>query len=216
MRESVNASRSSSPTCRRASALAARSGGGNWYVGTREGGRVRIRLPVAFGAQAVEVMVAGRDGAVSRARVQVTGVRQPTEGEITLPPVGGQGMLWPAAHPTLALDLFRGVDGLLVPAAPQALEDWLRRREEAVRAVQAQAAATPVATPAAAPAVPAAPVPQGPIPPAATAPAAPTAPAEPQAPHDADVAGTQGSDEPDIDALIRRLDAALGADGHLL
>lgn len=158
--------------------VAARSGGGNWYVGTREGGRVRIRLPVAFGAQAVEVMVAGRDGAVSRARVQVTGVRQPTEGEITLPPVGGQGMLWPAAHPTLALDLFRGVDGVLVPTAPQALEDWLRRREEAVRAVQAQAAATPVATPAvaAAPPVPATPVPQGPIPPTATAPGQAAAP----------------------------------------
>ena len=52
--------------------------------------------------------------------------------------------------------------------------------------------------------------------PAATAPAAPTAHAAPQAPHDADMAGTRGSDEPDIDALIRRLDAALGADGHLL
>jgi len=131
--------------------VAARSGGGNWYVGTREGGQVRIRVPVAFGAQTLEAMVAGRDGAVSRARVQIAGTRQPGEGEVVVPPVGGQGMLWPATHPALALDLFRGVDGLLVPTAPQGLEDWLRQREEAVRAVRAQAAATPavaVATPA--------------------------------------------------------------------
>ncbi|MFZ4650189.1 MAG: cell division protein ZapA [Rubrivivax sp.] len=44
----------------------------------------------------------------------------------------------------------------------------------------------------------------------ASAPAPAAAPTEP--------AGetVQRSDEPDLDALIRRLDAALGADGHLL
>ena len=53
-------------------------------------------------------------------------------------------------------------------------------------------------------------------PPSASASAAAPAPAPAAAPDEPTGEAVHHADEPDLDALIRRLDAALGADGHLL
>lgn len=116
-----------------AALVAVRTAGGPWYRGRPDAsGQVKIELPVNFGDQALEALVADRNGIVASASTRVTSTRQAVEGDV-LPTAAAHGLIWPANRPGLQIDLFNHTSGLLVPADPRA------------QAVQADAIVTPPA-----------------------------------------------------------------------
>ncbi len=94
--------------------VAARAAGGPWHKGSLLGDNARIELPLRFGPQTVEVMVADRHGAVRMLAAQVTRTTQPQAGEILSGPAASdQGLLWPEGHASLEIDVFRSLSGVL-------------------------------------------------------------------------------------------------------
>lgn len=116
--------------------IAARTAGGPWHKAALVGSQGRVELPLRFGEQEIEVIVADKQGAVTALRRTITCARQPAEGEgLSGRGAADQGLLWPADRPDLEIDLFRQLSGPLtkldLPAAEQAqrLRDDARRRQ---------------------------------------------------------------------------------------
>ena len=94
--------------------VAARAAGGPWHKGSLLGETARIELPLRFGPQTLEVMVADRHGAVRMLGVQITRTTQPQAGEpLAGPAASDQGLLWPEGHASLEIDLFGSQSGVL-------------------------------------------------------------------------------------------------------
>ena len=114
--------------------VAARAAGGTWHKGSLLGDNARIELPLRFGPQAVEVMVADRHGAVRMLTAQVTRTTQPQAGEtLSGPAASDQGLLWPEGHASLEIDLFRSHSGVLRRLSLDPENEATRLWEEARR-----------------------------------------------------------------------------------
>ncbi|PKN40778.1 MAG: hypothetical protein CVU60_13940 [Deltaproteobacteria bacterium HGW-Deltaproteobacteria-18] len=114
--------------------VAARAAGGPWHKGSLLGETARIELPLRFGPQPLEVMVADRHGAVRMLAIQVTRTTQPQAGEpLAGPAASDQGLLWPEGHASLEIDLFRSLSGVLRRLALDPEGEAMRLWEEARR-----------------------------------------------------------------------------------
>lgn len=114
--------------------VAARAAGGPWHKGSLLGETARIELPLRFGPQPLEVMVADRHGAVRMLSIQVTRTTQPQAGEpLAGPAASDQGLLWPEGHASLEIDLFRSPSGVLRRLALDPEGEAMRLWEEARR-----------------------------------------------------------------------------------
>jgi len=114
--------------------VAARAAGGPWHKGSLLGETARIELPLRFGPQPLEVMVADRHGAVRMLAIQVTRTTQPQAGEpLAGPAASDQGLLWPEGHASLEIDLFRSQSGVLRRLALDPEGEAMRLWEEARR-----------------------------------------------------------------------------------
>jgi hypothetical protein len=114
--------------------VAARAAGGTWHKGSLLGDNARIELPLRFGPQTVEVMVADRHGAVRMLSAQVTRTTQPQAGEtLSGPAASDQGLLWPEGHASLEIDLFRSQSGVLRRLSLDPENEAMRLWEEARR-----------------------------------------------------------------------------------
>jgi hypothetical protein len=114
--------------------VAARAAGGPWHKGSLLGETARIELPLRFGPQPLEVMVADRHGAVRTLAVQVTRTTQPQAGEpLAGPAASDQGLLWPEGQASLEIDLFRSQSGVLRRLALDPEGEAMRLWEEARR-----------------------------------------------------------------------------------
>ena len=114
--------------------VAARAAGGTWHKGSLLGDNARIELPLRFGPQTVEVMVADRHGAVRMLTAQVTRTTQPQAGEtLSGPAASDQGLLWPEGHASLEIDLFRSQSGVLRRLSLDPENEAMRLWEEARR-----------------------------------------------------------------------------------
>lgn len=116
--------------------VAARTAGGPWHKASLLGDNARVELPLRFGAQLLEVMVADRHGAIRMLTANITRSSQPVAGErLSGPAAADQGLLWPQGHPGLEIDLFRAPNGVLrqLTLAPEQeasrLWDEARRRQ---------------------------------------------------------------------------------------
>jgi hypothetical protein len=116
-----------------AALVAARAAGGPWYRGVAESGRWRIDLPLDFGAQAIEVMAADPEGTVAVKSVRVDCVRQPDANATARRAAADPGLIWPASHANLEIDLFKNTTGLFGETSPEA-----RARAEASRAAEVE------------------------------------------------------------------------------
>jgi hypothetical protein len=114
--------------------VAARAAGGPWHKGSLLGDSARIELPLRFGPQTLEVMVADRHGAVRMLGAQVTRTTQPKAGDLLSGPAASdQGLLWPDGHASLEIDLFRSQNGVLRRLALDPENEAMRLWEEARR-----------------------------------------------------------------------------------
>lgn len=116
--------------------VAARTAGGPWHKASLLGDIARVELPVRFGSQLLEVMVADRHGTMRMLNANITRGSQPTAGErLSGPAAADQGLLWPYGNPGLEIDLFRAPSGVLrkLALAPEKeagrLWDEARRRQ---------------------------------------------------------------------------------------
>lgn len=100
--------------------VAARAAGGPWLRGVQESGRWRIDLPLDFGAQSIEVMVADPEGTVATQSLRVECARQPEADAPARHTAADNGLVWPASRPGLEIDLFKTLNGLLVETNPAA------------------------------------------------------------------------------------------------
>ena len=118
--------------------VGARTAGGPWRKATLVGNAGRVELPLRYGPQTVEVLVANKLGVVSLLTTEVRRTTQPTEGEERQAnAVADQGVLWPANRPELEVDLFKAPSALLARLTlppgdlAQRLREDARRRQAA-------------------------------------------------------------------------------------
>lgn len=116
--------------------VAARTAGGPWHKASLLGDNARVELPLRFGAQLLEVMVADRHGAMRMLTANIVRTSQPAAGErLSGAAASDQGLLWPHGNPGLEIDLFRAPSGVLrqLTLAPDQeatrLWDEARRRQ---------------------------------------------------------------------------------------
>ena len=116
--------------------VGARTAGGPWRKAPLVGHGGRVELPLRFGPQTVEVLVANQRGVVKMLSVEVRRTTQPTEAEKRQANlVADQGLLWPVNRPELEVDLFKAPSALLsrlsLPPGDlaQRLRDDARRRQ---------------------------------------------------------------------------------------
>ncbi len=116
--------------------VGARTAGGPWRKAPLVGNGGRVELPLRFGPQTVEVLVANQRGVVRVLTVDVRRTTQPTEAEKRQANlVADQGLLWPVNRPELEVDLFKAPSALLsrlsMPPGDlaQRLRDDARRRQ---------------------------------------------------------------------------------------
>lgn len=94
--------------------VGARASGGPWHKAVLTGNEAHLDLPLQFGNQTIEVIVANRAGVVRNLSVDVNCSAQPKEGDERV--VAGaeqKGLLWPARDSDLAIDLFQGSNGVM-------------------------------------------------------------------------------------------------------
>ena len=114
--------------------IGVRTAGGPWHKASLVGTQAGLRLPLGFGPQAIEVLVADRHGAVALLKAEVTCTKQPDEGEAAKTQTASdQGLLWPADRPDLEIDLFKASSGPFSRLAMAPTEKAHRLREDARR-----------------------------------------------------------------------------------
>ncbi len=117
-----------------AAQIGVRTAGGPWHKASLVGTQAGLRLPLRFGPQTIEVLVADKRGAVTLLKADVTCTKQPAEGEATQTQAASdQGLLWPADRPDLEIDLFKATSGLFSKLAIAPAEKAQRLREDARR-----------------------------------------------------------------------------------
>lgn len=116
--------------------VAARTAGGPWHKASLLGDNAQVELPLRFGPQLLEVMVADRHGAIRMLTANISRNSQPAAGErLSGPAAADQGLLWPQGNPGLEIDLFRAPNGVMrqLTLAPEQeasrLWDEARRRQ---------------------------------------------------------------------------------------
>ena len=105
-----------------------RTAGGPWHKAVLTGDEAHVDLPLQFGQQTIEVMVASQSGVVRHLSLDVNCSAQPGErDERVAAGAELQGLLWPIRDSDLAIDLFQGSSGVMQPV----------KREEQTAALQA-------------------------------------------------------------------------------
>ncbi len=114
--------------------IGVRTAGGPWHKASLVGTRAQLRLPLRFGPQTLEVLVADPHGAVNLLKAELNCTRQPGPGEaVQTKAASDQGLLWPAGHPDLEIDLFQATSGLFRRLEVDIKERAHRLREDARR-----------------------------------------------------------------------------------
>ncbi|MCW8906143.1 MAG: carboxypeptidase regulatory-like domain-containing protein [Sedimenticola sp.] len=94
--------------------VAVRAAGGPWHKAVRIGTEAHVDLPIRFGNQTIEAIVADKSGVVNLLTQDIVCSAQPKADEKRV--VAGaeqEGLLWPRADSDLAIDLFQTRNGIL-------------------------------------------------------------------------------------------------------
>lgn len=114
--------------------VAARSAGGPWHKASLLGDRAQVELPLRAGEQLLEVMVSDRHGVLRMLETRVRRDSQPSATErLSGAAASDQGLLWPAGHANLEIDLFRASSGVLRKLDLEPGQEAVRLWEEARR-----------------------------------------------------------------------------------
>lgn len=117
-----------------AALIGVRTAGGPWHKASLVGNQALLRLPLRFGPQTIEALVADKHGAVALLQTEVNCTRQPSEDEaVETRAASDQGILWPSDRPDLEIDLFKATSGLFDKPDIDAPERAHRLREDARR-----------------------------------------------------------------------------------